>query len=475
MIRKVLVVVPHPDDEINLAGGLYDIFKTKNIYTSVVFCTNGDFYPEYSIRRHKEVLNAKKILGYDEAVFLGYGDGMMATHVYNIDGDVTIKSNAGKVETYTTGVTPEYCYQRYRIHHKYTRNNLKNDIKDVVLDKRADLIICVDLDCHYDHRCVSLLFDEAMGEILKEHNDYRPIILKGFAYMGSWAGMDDFFSSIVKPMIPTINRTTIDPSCTYPFNWKDRIRVRNSQKATKMLLWKNSIFKALLAHRSQMRFSSVPDNAFVKFPSIANPESCYWLRRADNLVLQSRVHATSGNINYLNDFKIFDTTGLHNNSLYDYECGWIPSSYDTSKEITIDFSTKKKISYIKIFQGYKSDISHIKLTTFEGDSYDYLFNNPGNTLNLSVNLYTSLIKIHIIESRSIELCIHEIECYQDKDDNDWILSPLNQYIESPLNNPIIITQISGFLFHLVARLLLMINSRHGKKTPNIHTSDTEDK
>lgn len=458
MIQKVLIIVPHPDDEINLAGGLYDVFKKNNVFTTVVFCTNGDYYPEYAQTRHQEVLNAKNVLGYDEAIFLGYGDGLLDSNIYNIDEDIVIKSPAGYEETYSTGSEPEFCFKKNNTHHKYTRRNLKNDIQDVILEKKADLIICVDLDCHYDHRCISLLFDEGIGEILKSNSNYRPIILKGFAYMGAWAGKDDFFSSTVKPMFPTIDRTHKDPSCTFPHPWEERVRIKNSKNTTTIKLWNNCIFRALLSHRSQIRFASSSDNALAKFPSIANPESCYWLRRSDNLLLNSIVSATSGNVCYLNDFKIFDTCGVYNKDIYTKELGWTPSIGDKLKEITIQFSNQQSINHIIIYQGRTTNIMEVRIATKDGVFETFRFNNkPGDALHIKVHYITSLLKLQITRAEIENICIHEIECYSKYDNSILDLYPLTNYPDKQRKNPLIITPLMGKIFHIIVDLILEYN------------------
>jgi LmbE family N-acetylglucosaminyl deacetylase len=40
---KVLVLVPHPDDEINVAGNLFKWFKEAKAHVTVAIVTNGDY------------------------------------------------------------------------------------------------------------------------------------------------------------------------------------------------------------------------------------------------------------------------------------------------------------------------------------------------------------------------------------------------------------------------------------------------
>ena len=455
MIKTALVIVPHPDDEINLAGGLFPFMHENDIQCTVVFCTNGDSDPLYAKKRYLEVLKAKAVLRYDDVVFLGYGDGLNISHIYDLpDNDIAV-STCGKIETYSTGNTPEYCFQKEHIHRKYTRSNLKNDIKSVVLDKLADLIICVDNDCHYDHRCVSLLFDEAIGEILKCNHNYRPLILKGFAYMGTWAGIDDFFTTWIQPVHPTVDGKSYDEACVYPYLWSERVRIQNHKCSTTMKLWKNTFLNSILAHLSQSRYASANDNAFTKFSRIANPESCYWYRRVDNLCLNATISVTSGELGSLNDFKLADTISIGYENFYDKEIGWKPDENDLRKEVIINFGVKRKLKLIKIYQGVRTRIEEIDISTIEGETIHYINPTPDiSVVKIILNLQTVELKLKFHSTDRI--CIHEIECFDSLDKKEWLFSPFIQYVDRRERNPIIITKVFGYLYHIISYYLILI-------------------
>ena len=50
MLRNVLIIVPHQDDELNVAAPLLSYFIDKNISITVCFVTNGDYDGEEEIR-----------------------------------------------------------------------------------------------------------------------------------------------------------------------------------------------------------------------------------------------------------------------------------------------------------------------------------------------------------------------------------------------------------------------------------------
>lgn len=73
---SLMVIVPHEDDEINLAGAVIRGAVESGIEVSCVFLTNGDWFYPPEIRLN-EAIQALTVLGAQEEhiVFLGYRDG----------------------------------------------------------------------------------------------------------------------------------------------------------------------------------------------------------------------------------------------------------------------------------------------------------------------------------------------------------------------------------------------------------------
>ncbi|MDP1823930.1 MAG: PIG-L family deacetylase [Archangium sp.] len=77
----VLVIAPHPDDEVLLAAGAMDRAITEGRRVAVIIVTNGDYSCERDgYLREAESITALKTLGVQEADvhFLGYPDGALA-------------------------------------------------------------------------------------------------------------------------------------------------------------------------------------------------------------------------------------------------------------------------------------------------------------------------------------------------------------------------------------------------------------
>lgn len=73
---SLMVIVPHEDDEINLAGAVIRGAAESGMDVTCVFLTNGDWFYLPEVRLN-EAIQALRALGVQEnhIVFLGYRDG----------------------------------------------------------------------------------------------------------------------------------------------------------------------------------------------------------------------------------------------------------------------------------------------------------------------------------------------------------------------------------------------------------------
>ena len=81
--KKILILAPHPDDEINIAGSVIHNFASKGAEVFVLYSTNGDYEWPAEIR-FGEAIDSLRILGVKKTniIFLGYGD------TFNHTGDI---------------------------------------------------------------------------------------------------------------------------------------------------------------------------------------------------------------------------------------------------------------------------------------------------------------------------------------------------------------------------------------------------
>ena len=416
--RKVWIIAPHPDDEINLAGQMLVHFQKQNLESYVMYTTNGDAEKKINNKRIYEALEACKVLGVGNSYvfFLGYANGWKEDqHIYNAKYTSERESLLGKRETNGVKGKDEFSLLKYGIHHLFTRENLKNDFKTLILDILPDLIIAPEFDLHPDHRMTSLLFDEIMGEILKSHRDYRPLILKKYIHEGVWYGKKDYYSI---PMNPTLTGGMREYSggthelSSPSFTWGERLAFETDERTRTKYLQSNIIFKAAKKHRCT--------TAWYEMQRVINADMVYWQRRTDSLLFSADITATSGNTCFLNDFLLY---GCHDIKKKEepftdqtaFE--WIPSEDDPVKCVFISLQKYEHISSIVIYEDCNWDNHIEKVRISQGDNvlYEGELNRDGTGTNIRFKreVLTDKLSIQVIKYCGVP-GITEIEVFADE-------------------------------------------------------------
>lgn len=168
--NTLMVMIPHEDDEINIAGSLICGAREEGMQVICVFITNGD-YQYISDVRIREAVRALAVLGVpqEDIVFLGYPDGGgHGEYSVFMHGQKEPVQAHGRTETCGGEGIPEFCAAENRVHHEYLWENLLKDLEAVILKYLPDGIAAIDWDTHPDHRMCSLAFDQVMGKILND-------------------------------------------------------------------------------------------------------------------------------------------------------------------------------------------------------------------------------------------------------------------------------------------------------------------
>ncbi|MBR4151788.1 MAG: PIG-L family deacetylase [Selenomonadaceae bacterium] len=266
---RVLILAPHPDDEINIAGNMILNLAAAKAEIFVAYSTDGGLEVPAEVRA-REAITALKILGvsHEKIIFMGYSDGQKLS--------------------------------------EHTRKNFKRDLKNLLLELRANIIFCVDFDSHPDHRTLSILFEEVLGEILSERSDYRPEVYKKFAYATAFTAAPDFYATNLR----ATKKPKLGETDTYDFDfidranyvWEQRVRFPVAEICRQTILKDNPIAEAIFAHKSQRN----EWNAL----RILNSDEIFFERRTDSLTFSAKVTATSGDASKVRDFKIIDTKNV---------------------------------------------------------------------------------------------------------------------------------------------------------------------
>ncbi|MCR5833260.1 MAG: PIG-L family deacetylase [Selenomonadaceae bacterium] len=344
---RVLILAPHPDDEINIAGNMILNLAAAKAEIFVAYSTNGDFENPAAVRA-AEAVDALKILGVseDKIIFLGYGDtfnGKGNPHVFDAVNPMT--SPAGFSETYAAENFIDYAKKTFGQHSPYTREYFKRDLKSLLLELRANIIFCVDYDSHADHRALSVLFEEVMGEILCGSYNYRPEVYKKFAYATAFTAAPDFYApnllSTLKPKVGVTDTYDFDLIDRANYIWAQRVRFPIPEHCRKTLLKDNPIANAIFAHKSQRN----EWNAL----RILNSDEVFFERRTDSQTYFAHVSASSGNPDKVRDFKIIDTTDINACPAKLGDNLWQPDSADSQRQIFFDWDDAAQVRRIVIY------------------------------------------------------------------------------------------------------------------------------
>lgn len=338
-MKNAVLFVPHPDDELLVGGGmLYALAHSADWCVKVVFVTNGDYYAHEAEIRLNEAINACMVLGMEEknVIFLGYGDRWKDKHIYNSENICV--SNAGFTNTYALKFHPEYAYQKRGQHNTYTKEHIKDDIKAVIENVFPDVLICVDFDLHPDHRAVSLLFTEAVHEILISNKHYFPLILKKLAYEGVMRGQPDYYHM---PHLRTVNIGN-DLASTPVLKWNNRICFKTPSEVDCTKLTQNPIFKAATVYKSQ--------RIKLRMISALNSDIVFWRLPSENSALQAKIEVSSGIGKYINDLKIIDSNDI-NQKYCNLDCAvWKPDEEDIKKSVKMLWENEISINLIVFFE-----------------------------------------------------------------------------------------------------------------------------
>ena len=344
---RVLILAPHPDDEINVAGNMILNLAAAKAEIFVAYSTNGDFEFSADVRA-KEAVDALKILGVpsERIIFLGYGDtfnGHGNPHIFSAAKPAT--SPAGHDETYAPQNFVDYAKKTFGRHSSYTRENFKRDLKSLLLELRANIIFCVDFDSHADHRALSILFEEVMGEILTERSDYRPEVYKKFAYATAFTAAPDFYDinlrATKKPKLGETDTYDFDLIDRANYVWENRVRFPVAESCRQTLLKDNPLAEAIFAHKSQRN----EWNAL----RILNSDEIFFERRTDSQTFAAQINATSGDANKVRDFKLIDTDDIDACPPKFAKNLWQPSRDDNQRKIFFTWDEPIQVQRIVIY------------------------------------------------------------------------------------------------------------------------------
>ena len=354
--KKVMLIVPHPDDDMNIACGVLEQYVKYGSDITVVFVTNGDYW-NIGDRRLSETIYALCAAGIreDHVYFLGYADGWDKDtgHIYNASPGIVCKSRNGITETYGLLLHPAWHEGNC-----YTSDHFLDDLESVIMAHTPDTIICTDLDPHIDHWAVTFAFEKVMGRILKRENSYHPVVLKAFAYCTAWTAPKDFHR---------INLlSTKDPGVQLPgiYRWSERIRFPVDGTKLSRSLIESELYRPVSCYASQ--------RAGIAAGAIINGDKVFWQRRTDTLLLRAKICSSSGDPNLLNDFMLLDSLDLSDRSRQPWDSVWMPEPWDSERTIQITLDAPADIDKLVLYDSpsQTDNILNARITFDNGCSFE---------------------------------------------------------------------------------------------------------
>ena len=352
--RRVMLVVPHQDDDLNILGGVLEEYVRYGSELYAVFLTNGD-YAGLTQTRYLEALTVFSDMGVpqDHVIFLGYGNEWQGTHIYNAEFGTVVTSHIGKTQTYGTQMHPAYREGR-----EYTIDNLTEDLRSVIQDYKPDVLFCSDYDHHIDHKATTLLFDKVMGGILKEDPAYRPVVYKAYAYGTAWEADADYYADNVR----STRDPFAEPYSQYPavYRWADRVRFPVDGSMLSRSLVASGAYEQLKGYTSQ--------GAQWHAAGIVNGDKVAWQRRTDSLCLTADVSASSGNAALLHDFMIIENRDLADGEHLPYDGVWIPENSDGERTVAVTLDSPADLHSVVLYDHPAPDqnVKNVRITFEDG-------------------------------------------------------------------------------------------------------------
>ena len=438
--RSVMFIVPHEDDEINMAGATIYGAIQEGLDVYVVFLTNGDYEYTFDVRRNETYQMAKEIgLPQENIIFLGFGDFIGHEIIQNKSGIINSRTNHDK----TYGL--DFASLVMNEAQPYSWSGIIQSLIDVILHFEPDTIIATDYDTHVDHRLCTLTVSNAIEWIIK-YTDFRPQFFNGFAYATGYETVDDYFDNnllstvINKRALPSNEFSTGNPT----LSWTHRLRIPVPCDCREGSLVTNPIFKAMAAHMSQ--------EGYKRGARLINGDQVFWRRRTDNLALHADITVSSGEASYLNDFLRFNIANVKLNSYNPEDYIWIPTIDDMERKVHIAFNKTTVLQVIQLFGNVHNTYNYcsiriemsngkqilLKEIAYMGQGISYVFDEPVSLEWIDIYIDKQCLGLSEIELYSNNNDIYDY-CHILADNQfmyDWIVYPgekipmITPYIES---------------------------------------------
>lgn len=251
--QTILVVAPHPDDDLITSAGIIHGAVLRGDDVVVVYMTNGDIAGKaHGLERQDEAVSGQARLGVAEQklIFLGYPDAALREIHDNYQ-------DPNSVYTYFNGYSTTYGARGlggtdYHSHvfgtpANYNAPNIVADLKHVLDTYRPDQIFTTAFeDTHPDHKLTYVFLNEALDALEPEAPGYYPTMHKTLVHVegetdSGWAEPDP---EALTPEPPNMH-------LLQALHWADRASINVDEHLQDAAFLQNLKAKAIVSHASQ--------------------------------------------------------------------------------------------------------------------------------------------------------------------------------------------------------------------------------
>jgi LmbE family N-acetylglucosaminyl deacetylase len=248
----VLIVAPHPDDDVLIAAGVTANAIARGDDVKVVYVTNGDSEGVATgLRRQDEAVAGQvQNLGTVETdlIFLGYPDAGLQTIIasYPTTTDSYVGRN-GRTTTYGARGLGSADYRTYRtgVPALYNRANIVADLQSVIETYSPDHIITVSQhDRHADHAATNALVKLAINAAIAAQPDYNPVLHTTIVWAAN-PGLSPVWPEHANPSTYHVAPSTLTPA----LSWANRESIDVPAAMQTMMLSANPKYRAIDEHQ----------------------------------------------------------------------------------------------------------------------------------------------------------------------------------------------------------------------------------
>ena len=246
----ILVVSPHPDDDVIIAAGITHRARARGEPVIVVYVTNGD-YDGLSTGYQRQTEAVAGQVTYlagveDNLIFLGYPDGYLSNIYwsYPLETD-QFSTPIAQSRTYGNRGLGRSDYHTYKFGSsaRYNLFNMVMDVRQIITDFRPDhILVTSEFDQHSDHAMTYQVVRLALEAVLANTPNYTPSVHKTIVHFAAgWPASMDASTYYTEP--PGLNNTTL--------LWSDRESIDVPPAMQSLTYEQNPKYLAIAAYASQ--------------------------------------------------------------------------------------------------------------------------------------------------------------------------------------------------------------------------------